>query len=239
MPIRLTLVCVLAIAGAGCVNLQTITAGHIGCPESEIQIFNDSATYGTRSWSARCRGRVYHCVGITASEGAPHISCKQEPGSGNAHAAAPARGGCQYDAQCKGDRICESGRCVYPRRRNRTGGGAKSTAASARPPSTNPPPGGSLSTFEIRLGVRLGDASAYAKAMGLDRKQGAVVLSVVKEGVAFQHKIRRGDVIVSLNRKQLQSLAELKRMSRTLQSGRSYYVAVQRKTRVFSVYLRY
>jgi hypothetical protein len=93
-----------------CGSLENVTSGHIGCPETDITITDDESGWNTRSWTAHCHGKTYFCslVGGQSSQ----VSCQEAQQS--AAEAPPAKGGCQSDGQCKGDRICRSGVCVDP-----------------------------------------------------------------------------------------------------------------------------
>jgi hypothetical protein len=108
----------VACLASGCVTSQILadeSSGQVGCPPDEITISDKRDGAFNLVWKAQCRGRTYFCT-----FGDP-TSCKEEAGSSGAPtepppegapADAPAAGGCQYDTQCKGDRICEQGRCV-------------------------------------------------------------------------------------------------------------------------------
>jgi hypothetical protein len=99
--------------------LQDVTSGQIGCPAEQIHIVKDDVGWGTRTWSADCNGKIYFC---SAHGGGSHstaqVSCKEQAGAAPAMAPPgpppPPPGGCQYDAQCKGDRVCKNGSCVDP-----------------------------------------------------------------------------------------------------------------------------
>jgi hypothetical protein len=104
-----------------CVTTQILaeeSAGQVGCPPDEITISEKRDGAFNLVWKAQCRGTTYFCT-----FGDP-TSCKEEAGG-----ATPAPGtsqpsprndvpvagsGCQYDTQCKGERICEAGTCVDP-----------------------------------------------------------------------------------------------------------------------------
>lgn len=127
-----------AFCMGGCLTTAGLTSAHVGCPEHEIQVTNEERGWGTYRWAATCRGRTYHCVQISSSEGAPHVSCKGEPQPAHVAPAqpqrAPAVAGCQYDTQCRGERICVGGRCVYPKTQD-------SPATTPSPePETDPHP---------------------------------------------------------------------------------------------------
>lgn len=104
---------------AGCTppNLPSITSGHIGCAEDDIVIADDEVsgfTAGTRTWNARCHGRTYYCTMLTVGP-STEVSCKEKASSTRGESAGSSSSrGCQYDTQCKGDRICVRGGCVDP-----------------------------------------------------------------------------------------------------------------------------
>jgi hypothetical protein len=99
--------------------MQAASVGYLGCPESEIQISNESQGMGTRTWTASCRGREFLCSEIQGGQYAPsNVTCTArasgttgQPGSG---VAATPGGGCEFDTQCKGDRVCRKGSCEDP-----------------------------------------------------------------------------------------------------------------------------
>lgn len=82
------------------------------------------------TWTASCRGNTYYCSAVSTGKDSEQISCRQAvvkssaatapsaaasgATSGGAAAPAEAAGGCQYDTQCKGERICKAGQCVDP-----------------------------------------------------------------------------------------------------------------------------
>jgi hypothetical protein len=97
---------------------------------SDITIINDSPGLNSRSWTALCNGKVYFCSGVPAGQSGMNVSCK-ERADHEARASGPApapaqgeQGGCQFDTQCKGDRVCQAGQCVEPRPRSGADGGA-------------------------------------------------------------------------------------------------------------------
>jgi hypothetical protein len=102
-----------------CVTTQILaeeSSGQVGCPPDEITISDKRDGAFNLVWKAQCRGTTYFCT-----FGDP-TSCKEEAGGAAASpsptpaaADAPvAGGGCQYDTQCKGERICDAGRCIEP-----------------------------------------------------------------------------------------------------------------------------
>jgi len=122
LPVRLSALLTFVLALGACVpmntRLQRATAGVIGCPAEEIAISNFKRRGGA-TWDAECRGRSYVCSGISGGESI-QVACAEdasttvaEPTAGG-EVAPPAPDGCVYDTQCKGDRICEEGRCVSP-----------------------------------------------------------------------------------------------------------------------------
>lgn len=86
-------------------HLQHITSGMVGCAPHEVGIADEQQLFGGRTWRAGCRGQAFFCTA-----GGQFGSCTAARGSAQAEAQ-----GCSYDTQCKGERVCESGRCVEPR----------------------------------------------------------------------------------------------------------------------------
>jgi hypothetical protein len=135
MRIRSSIVAALAaMALAACAGqIQRASSGQIGCPAGEITITDKSRGWSSVTWTASCRGNTYYCSAVSTGKDSEQISCKQAvPKSSDAMvpsaaagaassggAAVPAdaaggSGGCQYDTQCKGERICKAGQCVDP-----------------------------------------------------------------------------------------------------------------------------
>ena len=99
------------------------TAVKVGCYESEVQISGEAGTWDKRTWTAVCRGKTWDCSGTEPPGGGQlsEIGCKMRDGVAGAASgatpagpAAPAGGGCLYDNQCKGERVCSKGVCVEP-----------------------------------------------------------------------------------------------------------------------------
>lgn len=113
----------------GCASLESASSGQIGCAEQDIAISQDEMGFGTRTWVASCHGKRFFCsaVGgestqVSCKEALDEQKTKQHGDSGEMvrrpaapPPAAPAESGCQYDTQCKGDRVCDDGECVKPR----------------------------------------------------------------------------------------------------------------------------
>ena len=101
----------VCVCVSGCVNLRAVTSGYIGCPQEEVTIVSGQRNVwtGTRNWVAECRGKKFYCsfvdTGYSAVADCTEEASETSNGGGS---------GCQYDSQCKGDRICESGVCVSP-----------------------------------------------------------------------------------------------------------------------------
>jgi hypothetical protein len=124
----------LLLAGAvtlgGCASLESVSSGQVGCAEQDITISNDEGGLGTRTWVATCHGKRFFCSAVAGGNGASQVSCKEEvvegrekqPGDRGEVVRRPkpsppaesADSGCQFDTQCKGDRICDHGECVAP-----------------------------------------------------------------------------------------------------------------------------
>lgn len=102
--------------GAGCATLGGLSAGHVGCPENEIVIKDDNYNLSTRTWTAECRGRKYYCSERGGGKYAnTEVACAEsQPSPTAASPASPAAAasGCEYDTQCKGNRICQNRQCV-------------------------------------------------------------------------------------------------------------------------------
>jgi hypothetical protein len=99
---------ITGLSGCG-VNLAAITSGQIGCAESDITISDDESGYHTRTWVADCGGKTYYCSAADVR---------------HALVASSSAAGCEFDLQCKGDRICKAGRCVEPAAKPAGDGGA-------------------------------------------------------------------------------------------------------------------
>jgi hypothetical protein len=125
---RFTVAALALIALAGCANLASISSGQIGCPVSDITVINDSPGLNSRTWTALCNGKVYFCSGVPAGQNGMSVSCKEREDHGApSSASVPAQaqqGGCQFDTQCKSDRVCQAGQCVEARPRAVSDGGA-------------------------------------------------------------------------------------------------------------------
>jgi hypothetical protein len=109
------LVSLLASAAIGCAGLfpvQGVTSGEIGCPAEDITITNDEPGFNERTWTAECNGRTYYCSAAGGGQGGGVVSCKESTESAPKVASPVAPAGCQFDTQCKGNRICRSGACV-------------------------------------------------------------------------------------------------------------------------------
>jgi hypothetical protein len=106
-------VLLFALALAGCAAaLRDQSSGQIGCPSDEIVISNYSAgTLGAMpTWTATCHGRTYYCSSHGGgAQSTSQVACKEK--ASDVTVDQPAAG-CQYDTQCKGDRICRAGQCV-------------------------------------------------------------------------------------------------------------------------------
>lgn len=103
----------LGVVALGCgASLEHVTASETGCASSHITITDDHQGWNTRSWTAECNGDLYYCMGMQG-----HVSCKQATGDeveGNAPKPTVKPGGCDFDNQCKGERICRERKCVDP-----------------------------------------------------------------------------------------------------------------------------
>lgn len=64
MRSTLAIAALLSLSGAGCASLQTISSGYVGCSPNEIEISNEASDFSGMTWTATCRGTVYHCARI-------------------------------------------------------------------------------------------------------------------------------------------------------------------------------
>lgn len=105
----------------GCTTLADVSSGQTGCSPEEVAVTNKKSTWSASTWTATCRGVTYHCSAHGGGEGSTaQISCTPQPGEatpGGSNASPPepaTPAGCGFDTQCKGDRVCEAGKCVSP-----------------------------------------------------------------------------------------------------------------------------
>ena len=56
-------------------ELQRLTAGKTGCPESLIKISDSKVGVKTASWTAECEGKTYYCAGDDMLRG---VSCSEK-----------------------------------------------------------------------------------------------------------------------------------------------------------------
>jgi hypothetical protein len=105
---------------SGCTSLADVSSGQIGCPPEQIAISDDAQTWGARTWKAECNGQTFTCSAHGGGENSTaQVSCTPMagsvvPGGSDAAPPEPTEQGCQYDTQCKGERICRAGECVDP-----------------------------------------------------------------------------------------------------------------------------
>jgi hypothetical protein len=52
----------LLVLSSGCAAvLQQETAKRVGCPASEVKVWDDSSGMGESQWKASCGGKTYQC----------------------------------------------------------------------------------------------------------------------------------------------------------------------------------
>jgi hypothetical protein len=119
--------CACIAAGlAGCASLQSASSGQVGCAEQDIKISDDKTGWDTRTWTAECHGKKFYCSALGNNQ-STQVSCKEaadgsrpaaeaavSPAASPAATPATVTPGCQYDTQCKGDRVCVKRECVDP-----------------------------------------------------------------------------------------------------------------------------
>lgn len=95
----------------GCMSgLRGPTSGQIGCPRQEVEISDKHMGLTSSTWTAACRGKTFYCSSHSSGDSGSQVSCKEAGGESQVAQTS----GCQYDSQCKGDRICVDGACVAP-----------------------------------------------------------------------------------------------------------------------------
>jgi hypothetical protein len=89
---RIACIGVCAAFLTGCsISLASVSAGQIGCRPHEITIEDDTSGLGTRTWTAKCRGKTFSCSAYTTGEKDAEAHCTemvpesggpQQPGAG-------------------------------------------------------------------------------------------------------------------------------------------------------------
>ncbi len=54
---------------SGCAELRhqqqkDITSGMAGCPASEVELLGETMNWTSGTWTAKCRGKTFHCVEV-------------------------------------------------------------------------------------------------------------------------------------------------------------------------------
>lgn len=93
--------------------------------------------------------------------------------------------------------------------------------------------------FERRLGLTVDSAAYYAREMGLQTRDGAVIRTVQPKGSAAGVGLARGDVIRQLNRFTIRSLADLDSVLTRLRTGVTLMLVVQRGANSYYVTVPY
>jgi hypothetical protein len=107
----LRLVMLLLAGCGGTSGLREDSSGQIGCPTGDVEIVDHEGSVYTDTWTAICNGRTYFCSSRRAVY-TRQVECHRSGDEEQPEPAATIADGCQYDTQCKGDRVCERGRCV-------------------------------------------------------------------------------------------------------------------------------
>ena len=61
---------------AGCADLQSVSAGHIGCDPAEIEISEEERKLLTHTWIATCKGIEFICTERSGGE-STQVSCTE------------------------------------------------------------------------------------------------------------------------------------------------------------------
>src|SRR5690349_11397999 len=119
------LLAAVALAQSSCAafGYGGLSAEHVGCKAREVVVTDVQPHGSSTSWTATCHGKSYACGGdvegtVACRENvvgarAPAVSTPPAAPPPVAPPPAPTTG-CQYDTQCKGERICVQGACVNP-----------------------------------------------------------------------------------------------------------------------------
>lgn len=117
---------------AGCGGVRAATAAQTACAKEALVISNEKSGPGGRTWTAQCQDRTYACSAPKSGKNSGNASCAEQLPSDGAGVATDTGGGCTYDAQCKGDRICQDGQCVAPSSGSADAAAAKPAAADGQ-----------------------------------------------------------------------------------------------------------
>ena len=78
MRLRGWIVVAGVVLTSGCATTaryQKISSGKVGCPPGEIAISDDHFNLEVATWTATCRGKVFHCSSTSAFD----TTCSPEP----------------------------------------------------------------------------------------------------------------------------------------------------------------
>lgn len=93
--------------------------------------------------------------------------------------------------------------------------------------------------FQLRLGIRVGNAATLATRYHLSVTRGIVLTWVKRSGVAWRVGLRAGDVILRINRKLTANTAQLYRLAPIFRLGTTLVMIVQRKTALYRATVPY
>lgn len=66
--------CALLLTGCGA-QLRAASAGQIGCSPDEVVISDNHAGWGSRTWTATCRGEDYSCSAVATGNNTSQVNC--------------------------------------------------------------------------------------------------------------------------------------------------------------------
>jgi len=93
--------------------------------------------------------------------------------------------------------------------------------------------------FQLRLGIRVGNAAALFSRYHLRVTHGVVLTWVKRGGIAWRVGLRTGDVITRINRKVTDNTSQLYKLAPIFRLGTTLVMIVQRKTALYRATVPY
>ncbi len=109
-----------------------------------------------------------------------------------------------------------------------------------RLPGDEEPPAAAVREAREKLGVEVSDIDrSLSRSLGIDRKGGGVAVTGVRRGsIASRNGIREGDVIVEINQRPIETVADYDRSLRDFEEGDVALFLIEREGSTFFVGLR-